>query len=387
MLEAMEDLYPSDGLDQRIATSRRDGYWPFIRDGYDPPSEFVYGEFDMTFFFQVVEKAMEVIRNSDEPDQSPTTKTASDWVFTDLGSGTGRLVLTAAGFYPWRLCRGIELLQGIHEQALQKLESCVERGDGDGDARMQDKDRPMSWPEEAKNFVPTESGLWLGSGSSTIASMAPNDNTDDDNHDHDENNTSSPTTTTTTTTTATSPTKYSLLHRPTLQRLPLAPIEFHCGSFTDPYQYFGDTTILFCFSSCLPLTTRHELAHAIGRQCRPGTMVLTTEYPLPLSGTIDPCPQDPSLPYGDFEFELLESITGINESTGGSSTVYLHQLKVSVGDGLPRTRPIPSLADRAYQAVMHVEETNDPTAFVRRVANDMIFAGFPDHWIPNKKRR
>jgi hypothetical protein len=178
---------------------------------------------------------------------------------------------------------------------------------------------------------------------------------------------------------------YSLGHRPTDDRIPLAPIEFRCGSFTDPYEFFGDTNVLFCFSSCLPSATRVELAKAVGRQCQPGTIVITTEYQLSLSGIIEEYPDDPSLPHGVYNMELLATITGENESTGGLSTVYIHRLNSSVGDGIRREPPVLSIHERAYRAIKDVEVSNDPVAFVRRVANEMIFSGFPDSWIPQSK--
>jgi len=39
----LERLYPSEGIDQRNALSRTDGYWKFIQRGEDPPMQFTYG--------------------------------------------------------------------------------------------------------------------------------------------------------------------------------------------------------------------------------------------------------------------------------------------------------------------------------------------------------
>jgi len=375
LLQAMEDLYPSEGLSQRIATSRTDGYWPFIRDGHDPPSEFVYGEFDLSFLFDVLEMSMIAIQ---EWKKSSDPLPSDNYTFTDLGSGTGRLVMGAAGFYPWKLCRGIELLPGIHRQAVSKLESCLDGRCDEGDQReTRLRDRTSRNEIEHAKFVPTESGLWLASSSSskndegqdTVDNYHPQSaNADDDDKVEEEK-----------------PKSYSMGYRGNddeEERISLAPIEFHCGSFTDPYQFFGDSNIVFCFSSCLPPTTRIELAKAIGRQCQSGTIVITTEYQLPAGGTIEPNLEDPSLPHGEYALELLYTVTGTNESTGGLSTVYIHRLTTSVGDGIPRTPPILSISERAYRAIKEVEETNDTTAFVRRVVNDMVFAGFPNSWIP-----
>lgn len=383
--EAMEDLYPSKLLDQRIATSRKDGYWPFIREGQDPPSEFVYGEFDLNFFFQVLQTAAKellVFRSGDATDSAWRSSMFHDWVFTDLGSGTGRLVLAAGGLYPLKLCRGIELLPGLHEQALQKLELCSA---DDGDSSLgrkayydekngNSRSSSRNWEIRDEMFAPTESGLWLAgetTGGTISCQEQKEESAKSDNMEEDHGNSASTLGT------------YSLRHRSTQSRIPLAPIEFHCGSFTDPYQYFGDSNILFCFSSCLPPSTRLDLARAIGRQCQKGTIVITTEYALAGKGTIEPSPDDPSLPHGRYELELLETITGENESTGGLSTVYIHRLNESVGDGLVRHPPELSIHEKCYRAVKSVEDSNDPRVFVRKVANEMIFAGFPVSWIPH----
>jgi hypothetical protein len=42
----------------------------------------------------------------------------------------------------------------------------------------------------------------------------------------------------------------------------------------------------FCFSSAMPYPVMIQLARAVGRQWLPGTLVITTEYQLPLGGTI-----------------------------------------------------------------------------------------------------
>jgi len=65
-----------------------------------------------------------------------SSKTQHGWtdrVFADIGSGTGRLVIAAAALHPeWKLCKGIELLPGIHNMAMQKLSKCGEESLANG---------------------------------------------------------------------------------------------------------------------------------------------------------------------------------------------------------------------------------------------------------------
>lgn len=51
VVKAICKIYPlegPEGLEQRIALSRKDGYWSYISSGQEPPKRFVYGEFDIT---------------------------------------------------------------------------------------------------------------------------------------------------------------------------------------------------------------------------------------------------------------------------------------------------------------------------------------------------
>jgi len=320
VVDAIEDLYPSAALDQRIALSRKDGYWPFIRKGEDPPQEFVYGEFDLEFFTQVVERATSYCAEEDG---------WKDKVFCDLGSGTGRLVLTAAALYPWRVCRGIELLEGIHQEATETLEKC----------RPQQQEVTMADPSNSKVFSLSNGVLPIKAtdGKTTI---------------------------------------------------PLAPIELKCGSFDDPYEFFGDASLIFVFSSCMNTHVLIKLARSIGRQCQPGCLVLTTEYKLPLGGNVDPIQDDPEYPHGEYALELLESITGSNAATGGESTVYIHRVTQGLGNGQPRTKPKLSINEIAFRAVKAAEDpsVNNSVDFMRRVSNQMAFIGLPESWRPNLEK-
>ena len=181
------------------------------------------------------------------------------------------------------------------------------------------------------------------------------------------------------------------------QLLPLAPIEFNCGSFDDPYEYFGDSDVIFVFSSCMSQDLMGSLSLAIGRQCKPGSIVITTEFPLPLEGYIGPyrCSvddetassfvrQDHDLPTGTYKLELLESVDGWVWLTGGESTAYIHRVVESLweeGVG-KRDRPVPT-AHQAAREIVEAIRCDDLVStgdFLREVRNNILFNGLPDEW-------
>ena len=110
----------------------------------------------------------------------------------------------------------------------------------------------------------------------------------------------------------------------------MAPVELLCGSFTDPYMYLGDADIIFVFSACMGNGPLPSLTKNIGRQCQPGTIVITTEFMLPLSGEIEPVDNDDRLAHGSFELELVEKVDGWCWLTGGESTAFIHRVKTSL---------------------------------------------------------
>ena len=132
----------------------------------------------------------------------------------------------------------------------------------------------------------------------------------------------------------------------------------------------------------MPDSVRAALAVQIGRQCKPGTIVMTTEYPLHLSGTCPAVTDDEErIPEGQYELELIDSVTGPCDVLGGTSTVYIHRLKQSMQ--LPKLEPpVLTLAQKAYRAVLAAEKLRDPDAFVRQVYNRMVFLGLPDRFWP-----
>ena len=72
------------------------------------------------------------------------------------------------------------------------------------------------------------------------------------------------------------------------------------------------------------------LSKSFGRQCKPGTIIITTEFQLPLEGTIEPTEDDPQLRSGSYKLELVESIDGYCWLTGGESTAIIHRMVESL---------------------------------------------------------
>ena len=117
-LAAFEKLFPSEELSLRNAASRTDGYWPFVARKEEPPMAFTYGEFPLSFFSLVLDRACAAAGRD---------RTArSELSFLDIGSGAGRLVLWAAVTHKWKAVRGIEVLPGLHRAACKKLEAALD---------------------------------------------------------------------------------------------------------------------------------------------------------------------------------------------------------------------------------------------------------------------
>lgn len=263
ILSGINILYPPDQLSGRNAASRTDGYWAFISKGENPPVTLTYGEFDFLFFARLMDKAL----------MHRTTKQENDIIileditFTDIGSGTGRLVIGAAALHPsLKLCKGLELLPRIHEMAESVLDRCTI------DDRFQ-----------MPSFL-SSNGIE--------------------------------------------------------KQIPLAPITFTRGSFEDPYEYIGDSDVIFVFSTCFTPEMMKSLSDAIGRQCKEGTIVITTEYKLHASGIIDPTINDPNLPYGQYTIDEVESVDGDCWLVGGKSTAHIQRVTKSLwNSSCPRQKP------------------------------------------------
>ncbi len=157
------------------------------------------------------------------------------------------------------------------------------------------------------------------------------------------------------------------------------PVEFDCCSWTDPYLYLGSADIVFVYSSCLGVPQRNELSDSLGRSLRPGTIVITTEYALPLTSSMT--------------FRIVETLDVPNDLVGGTSTIYLHQINSSrwhpslEGD-LVASRPSPEQA-QAIQAVKDLEAREgdfNPELFKARWQNACNFAGLPKFIYSNEQK-
>jgi hypothetical protein len=246
--------------------------------------------------------------------------------------------LAAAALHPdFKLCRGIEILPGISSLAKETLEKCRLIDESDMD---ENKD------EAADTWVANESGFNIKERDKAVL----DDSNDQRPHDAKRDEIDG--------------VEYYLPATnggEDVERLKLAPIEFSCGSFEDPYEYFGDADCVFVFSSCMSSALMQSLSKAIGRQCKPGTIAITTEFPL--------------------ELELLEARDGYCWLTGGASTAYFHRVVESLWEGGKPSRPKLSKEDIAFRAVKTAEE-GDAQLFLRNVRNQMMYNGFPDKWLP-----
>eukprot|EP00978_Attheya_sp_CCMP212_P005649 scaffold12674_cov35-Attheya_sp.AAC.1 len=466
VLTALLELYPPVSLEKRNSASRTDGYWKFVESGQTPPKELTYGEFDLLFFAQLLDRAVSYHSSNHDDEKKYDTPSWDNKVFVDLGSGTGRLVLGAAALHPgFRQCRGLELLEGIHGMAQDTLESCRRVKIVDDTIQTQIPESNVLDEDEMNNTGVYEEETddmpkfaWLEEIKETIAAMSPEEfehfeqdeeveeedadffsfdeiNSKDANgeidnaaiiaHQHDPSDLPvndlvsdldddehfEVTGTETESTTLEQDGEFlssHVLRVPVVSDntgmqeehlFPLAPIEFSCGSFEDPYEYLGDVDVAFCFSSCLPPTVLQNLGRAIGRQCKPGTIVITTEFPLALEGNVladnefdpllfeqDYSDEEPII-VGSYTLELLEQVDGWCWLLGGKSTAYIHRVLTScwTEDSKKLERPVLSIEEQAYRIckLMEAGELTDSRKFLRNVRNNMVFLGFPQSWLPN----
>ena len=311
VLSGLETLYPPEDLQTRNAVSRTDGYWSFVREGNEPPAHLTYGEFDFYFFAELLDQASYYHNNGKSESNHYSLNSQSDYqgwddkVFADIGSGTGRLVFGAAALHPgFKLCRGIELLPGIHDIAVENLYKCSREDEISASN--------PTWHSSSASYLGSL-GSSLQNASHMISTSSPNNK------------------------------KYTLpysipsnIHIPPSAQiprdseLPLAPIDFECGSFDDPYLDFSNIDIAFVFSTCMVGDTLDRLSQALGRGCKPGTIIITTDYMLTLKGTIESLEGHPNIPFGNYELELIEQTNGYCWLTGGKSTAYLHRVVKSL---------------------------------------------------------
>jgi len=502
VLSGLHKLYPPKELSQRNAISRTDGYWKYIEAGKKPPSHFTYGEFDFLFFSELIDRSNVHYNNCNRDNNEPSGN-GDGWegkTFLDIGSGTGRLVIGAAALHPGlKLCKGLEILPGIHEVSLKNLERCrkshsvedisidvtqdsadeqnieeeeneneegsdqeyeeqlcgemgqmqkalqemtaeewktilgdmdledlLDDGDADdenitneeegNDEDISDDEELMLDNEQNQNTTVNNMRQiehWISSTFSLPSDVSLVTNIEDVDEDPPEHHFDSIDEFTKLTQqqwveiygdTATRycPDRLELdvdgsleftndpdnqgelvLHsheEESDEELPLAPIMFSCGSFQDPYEYIGDTDIIFVFSSCMTDAMMGDLSDCIGRQCKPGTIVISTEFKLNSTGVISPMENDPEMPHGDYEIELVEEVEGWNWVMG-KSTAYIHRVTKSLWDGSgPRTRPRIEPEEMAWRTIRDMESRNltDSDKFMRQVNNNMVFHSIQD---------
>lgn len=414
VFESLYVLYPPTDLEKRTAVSRSDGYWPFINSGEEPPKQFTYGEFDLYFFAELLDRALDYYNEQ----QNVKLESWDGKVFTDIGSGTGRLVLAAAALHPgWKLCRGVEVLEGIHSVAVDMLEKCrrevetsTDEVETDSDDEDDDEDSIVGEEEDDTTVWRPPFGTTFDSSFSTTKedddwldrlkqqyddtspthdagdiNDEPKSKVEDPSLNDDKGSMHEPA--------HSEEERFDIYILPTSENseasdemLFLAPIEFTCGSFEDPYEYIGDSDLIFVFSSCMNDSMMCSLSKAFGRQCKPSTIIITTDYALPLTGHIEPLEDDESMPSGPYNLELLESIDGWCWLTGGQSTAHIHRVVSSLWEeGVGRReKPEIPLEEQAWRVVQAYEagELADTDKFLREVRNAMIFNGLPESWLP-----
>jgi Histone methylation protein DOT1 len=300
--QLLHELYPPSKLAGRNALSRTDGYWRYVQQGLAPPASLTYGEFDLYALVQLLEEAIGILRS--EPRTHKSSSCWHDCVFTDLGSGTGRLVLAAAALYPWKLCRGIELLPGLHQTAV---------------AMAQERDATI-----LRNTAAAATSAPHRRHPPDAAAVRPHHN-----HQH-----------------GTAVAAAAVVGTSSPVYLTGSAVELLCGSFAEPRTavYFGDSDCIFSFSTCMNGPTMDLMGQAIRRQCRPGTIVITTDYRLPEtsagSGSSDD--DDDDEPWwldndssttrkrrrSRKRIRLLKEIPTYCQLVGGECTAFLHQVVV-----------------------------------------------------------
>ncbi len=297
VLSGLNTLYPPDDLNSRNSKSRTDGYWSFISTGKEPPIHLTYGEFDFEFFADLLDRANYHYTKFDKSNKHVESRGWNDKTFLDIGSGTGRLVIGAAALHPeWALCRGIEILPGIHETAVESLEKCF-RGSTSNIDRTQkipSSSTPPSVSYTNEEWQKLSMGIpiikasqnMLTERASNLYSLScPSTNTNSEDIE---------------------------------THLPLPPIEFSCGSFEDPKENIGTADLIFVFSTCWTEELMFSLSECIRRECKPGTIAITTEFPLPLS-----CENAGGV---TCDLDLVEKVDGLCSVTGGISTAYIHRV-------------------------------------------------------------
>jgi len=65
-----------------------------------------------------------------------------------------------------------------------------------------------------------------------------------------------------------------------------APVNFELDSFVHRPDVLRSANVVFTFSTCFPDAVYRDLSHCVAQECRPGTIVVTTERPLDAIGPL-----------------------------------------------------------------------------------------------------
>ena len=481
VLLGLNELYPPEELSKRNAVSRTDGYWEYVKREKQPPKHFTYGEYDILFFAELLDKAYEYHQGFERDHDEK-----SGWdgkTFMDIGSGAGRLVIAAAALHPnLKSCIGVEILPSIHQLSLEKLEACSVLPENDfvnSDHFNEETNEehphvdelesnyyvepltsemseiqqaleamtPEEWKEllgddfesftedidqdsyqdpdsiiqnvndtkvdsksqvEIARMTPIEisPGFVICSENELFHCMDKNEqsniledssisfdslndflslNQEDwkvlvgeerkndilDNSELNQISIESAVEKTESTSQDNYSKNYKLQYSG--KEMPMASCKFICGSFQDPYLEVGEADVIFIFSSCMSSQMMEELSECVGR-CRPGTIVITTEFPLKSNDIIKPLEEDDTMPFGEYSIEVMDTVTGFNWITK-QSTAYIQRVTTSTWDGIVRKKPVQNASDIAWDLIKQLESKTltDTEDFLRQVRNNMKF--------------
>ena len=113
----VERAFPSSSFGDRLRIGRKAqlGENLVYRSGIGIDGALTYGEFDLTFFSTLVDRALEDVAQ-------PAT-------LIDVGSGVGRLCFAATQLWPQVQCAGVECLPELHKIAVDTVERLMLDGD------------------------------------------------------------------------------------------------------------------------------------------------------------------------------------------------------------------------------------------------------------------
>jgi len=103
--------------------------------------EMVYGEisfFTLALLFDIIQNYSQNKADT-KKDKNKSINKDLDGTFYDLGSGTGKAVMTAALLYPFKKACGIELLPRLHDCSLAQLETLRDLRNSSGSEQAQNR--------------------------------------------------------------------------------------------------------------------------------------------------------------------------------------------------------------------------------------------------------